>query len=74
VKKAQYPQRSCRLAVQGRHHDHPCEIAGAEGAHPGPCASFSVKASVEKRDAWEEANPGWEKLGTFDDPFEQVKP
>lgn len=70
MKRAEYPQRSCRQPVQGLHQDYSCELPEH---HPGPDASFSVKPSVEKRDAWEEANPGWEKLTVFDDPFGEVK-
>jgi hypothetical protein len=33
-----------------------------------------VPESVSRRDTWEAANPGWEKLGQFADPFEQIKP
>jgi hypothetical protein len=27
--------------------------------HAGPCASFSIKSTVERRDKFEEANPTW---------------
>jgi hypothetical protein len=75
LKKAEYPQRSCRQPVAGQWIDHPCELAGAEGIHPGPCASFSVPESVVKRDAWEAANPNWGKMESpFADPFGEVKP
>jgi hypothetical protein len=42
--------------------------------HAGPDASTSVPRSVKARDAWEAANPGWEKLAVFADPFEEIKP
>jgi hypothetical protein len=51
--------------------DYPCEISEH---HVGPCASLSVPASVTKRDAWEAANPGFENLSSFDDPFEGLTP
>lgn len=74
MKKAEYPQKSCRLAVPGAHQDYPCELPGAEGLHPGPCATFSIKASAERRDAWEAEHPGWEQMMKTDDPFVNVKP
>jgi hypothetical protein len=71
MKKAEYPQRSCRQPVQGKHADHSCELPEH---HPGPDASFSVPESVRRRDAWEAANPGWEKTSVFDDPFSELGP
>jgi predicted cobalt transporter CbtA len=50
---------------------YPCELSEH---HAGPDASASVPASVKRRDAWEEANQGWEKLAVFADPFEEIKP
>jgi hypothetical protein len=67
VKKSEYPQRMCREPVHGEHQDYPCELPQG---HPGPPASFSVLVSVQRRDAWEEANPGWEKMMDNDDPFQ----
>jgi len=71
MKKAVYPQRSCRQPVTDGLTDHSCEVVEW---HPGPCASLSDRASVRRRDAWEAAHPGWETLSTFDDPFRDVKP
>jgi hypothetical protein len=71
VKKAEYPQRSCRWPVQGDHQDYNCEIFEH---HTGPHASFSVPRSVTVRDAWEAANPGWERLSVMDDPFRELSP
>lgn len=71
MKKAEYPQRSCRQPVHGAWQDYPCELPES---HPGPDASFSVEESVKRRDAWEAENPGWEKMIGFDDPFREVKP
>ena len=71
MEKAAYPQRSCRTPVAGDHMDYPCEI---REWHPGPHASYSVPRSVTARDAWEAANPGWEKLSTMDDPFREIAP
>lgn len=71
MKTAEFPQRKCRMPVAGQWNDYPCEI---REYHPGPCASLSVAASVRRREAWEEANPGWESLITSDDPFRGVQP
>lgn len=51
--------------------DYPCELTEH---HAGPDASLSVPRSVNARIAWELANPGWEKMAVFADPFEQIKP
>jgi len=69
MKKAQYPQRTCREPVAGPNQDYPCEV---REWHPGPHASLSVPDSVKKRNAWEAANPGWEKVTAFDDPFKDL--
>jgi hypothetical protein len=71
MQKAEYPQRSCRMPVAGEHQDYLCELAEH---HPGPDASFSVADSVRRRDEWEMANPGWETLTGFDDPFKEIMP
>jgi hypothetical protein len=71
VKTAEYPDRKCRLPVAGDYIDYNCEI---KEHHPGPCASRSVRRSVIARDAWEKANPGWEQLSVFDDPFGEIRP
>lgn len=73
MRKAEYPQRSCRLPVAGEHSDFPCEVAGEW--HAGPHASYSVPGSVQRRDEWEAQNPGWEKMGgQLGDPFREIKP
>ena len=71
MRKAEYPQRTCRRPVQGDHQNYSCELFDL---HAGPCASYSVPRTVEARDAWEKANPGSERLSEFDDPFGDVKP
>lgn len=63
MKKAEFPQRTCREPVWGQ-QAYSCELPDI---HPGPCASFSVQSSVERRDAWEQAHPGWENdIGSSD--------
>lgn len=59
MQKAEYPARMCKQAVWSvGDAAHLCELPDL---HPGPCASFSVSATVERRDKWEAANPGWEQ-------------
>lgn len=63
LRKAEFPQRTCREPVWGL-QAYSCELPDI---HPGPCASLSVRASLERRRAWEEANPGWEgDIGSSD--------
>lgn len=66
MERATYPQKTCRDHVfndQGL--GYTCELPVM---HPGPCASFSVKTSVEHRDRWEENHPKWrEDIGKLDD-------
>lgn len=66
MEQATYPAKKCR---EGIYNDHgmayTCELVVL---HPGPCASFSVKRTVEARDKWEAANPDWrENIGNLDD-------
>lgn len=63
MKRAEFPQRTCREPVWAQ-QAYPCELPNI---HPGPCASFSVKDSVERRDRWEADNPGWQgDIGNMD--------
>lgn len=48
--KVTYPQRSCRDAVWGDYMAHSCEMPDL---HDGPCVSLSVRASIQRREAWE---------------------
>lgn len=50
MKPAEYPERTCREPVSGEYLVYSCELAEL---HPGPCASYSAKASVTAREAWE---------------------
>jgi hypothetical protein len=70
VEKAEYPQRQCREPVtEDGLIDHFCD--GPE-LHPGPHAPSTSKAALERREAWEDANPGWEKLMAPSDPFAEI--
>ena len=62
MRRAVYPQRSCRMPVHGEHQDYSCEVPDL---HPGPCASLSDPASVARRDAWERSHQGWEAAPAF---------
>jgi hypothetical protein len=50
VKRAEYPERTCREPVSGEYQMYSCELAGL---HQGPCASYSSQMSVKAREAWE---------------------
>lgn len=66
MKRALYPQRTCREPMEGSDPllTHNCELPDV---HPGPCASYSIAESIQRRDAWEEAHPGWEQqIGSID--------
>jgi hypothetical protein len=52
IPKLVWPQRTCRDAVWGQYQAHNCELADL---HEGPCASQSVFASLQRREAWEKA-------------------
>jgi hypothetical protein len=60
-----WPERKCRETVWKGDTAHACEVVEQ---HPGPCASFSHAESVQRRDAWEKANPNW-KRDMRTDPF-----
>jgi hypothetical protein len=48
--KATYPQRSCRDHVWGEFQAHLCELPEL---HEGPCVSWSVRESLQRRRQWE---------------------
>lgn len=52
IKKAVWPERTCRDAVWGVHSAYTCELPDL---HKGPCVSLSVKDSVTRREMWEKA-------------------
>lgn len=55
--KAEFPTRQCKEAVWNEvSNAYPCELPDL---HPGPCASFSVASTVQRRDAWEADHPDW---------------
>lgn len=68
VKWAEYPQRTCRQPSQSSDGliDHTCSLPDA---HPGPCCPRTDPEKIRRRQAWEAASPGWEKMGRDDDPF-----
>lgn len=61
ARKAEWPQRSCRDAVWGRFQAQACELPDL---HQGPCMSYSVKDSVTRREAWEDAQKAAEAAQT----------
>lgn len=50
--RAEYPQRSCRDHVWGDHQGYNCELPDM---HHGPCVSWSVRASLQRRFWWEDS-------------------
>lgn len=50
--RLEWPKRSCREPVWSEHLPYTCELADE---HRGPCASNSVAASLQRREAWEAA-------------------
>jgi hypothetical protein len=56
VQPVEWPNRKCRQTVWRGDTALSCEVIDT---HPGPCASFSDQASIDRRDAWEQDNPNW---------------
>jgi hypothetical protein len=50
IRKAVWPERSCRDAVWGQWAAYTCELPDL---HKGPCVSLSVKDSITRREQWE---------------------
>ena len=64
LRKAEYPQRTCREPVWGDIQSYSCELPDV---HPGPHVSLSVQQSVRVRHQWELNNPEWEQdIGSTD--------
>lgn len=58
MQPVEFPARSCREHVYGENFQ--ADVCGVILGHPGPCASLAIPKSVELRDEWEMAHPGWE--------------
>ena len=70
IKFAEYPQRQCRQPVtEDSLIDHHC---GLVELHPGPCCPKTLQAAIERREKWEDDNPGWEQMVRADDPFADI--
>lgn len=50
IPRVEWPGRTCRDAVWGEHLAYTCELPDL---HAGPCASNSVRASLQRREQWE---------------------
>lgn len=50
--RASYPERSCRDHVWGDFQGYNCELPDL---HSGPCVSWSVHSSLQRRFWWENA-------------------
>ena len=67
VRFAEHPERSCREPVtEDGLIDHWCSLAEL---HPGPHCPKTLQAAIDRRLAWEKANPGWERMARGADPF-----
>lgn len=67
VRFAEHPERSCRQPVtEDGLIDHFCSLPEL---HPGPDCPKTLRPAIERREAWEAANPGWEQMQRADDPF-----
>lgn len=51
IKKAEWPERTCREPVHSRYSSYWCELPDL---HKGPCVSLSVRDSVIRREMWED--------------------
>lgn len=54
MRKAEFPERSCREHVYGELTADVCDV---RENHRGPCAAYGVPESVQAREAWEKAHP-----------------
>lgn len=71
VRYAGYPERKCRQpGTEDGLIDHWCDLPEL---HPGPCCPRTSPAAIARRQAWEAAHPGWERLRNHDDPFAGVE-
>lgn len=67
---AEFPGRKCREAFTlDGYVDHVCELPEH---HAGPPASKSSQLSIDRRETWQENNPGWEQMQRTDDPFRGI--
>jgi hypothetical protein len=67
---AEHPQRTCREPVtEDGLIDHWCSLAEF---HPGPHCPRTLRPAILRRQRWEKANPGWEKLVPQNDPFKDI--
>jgi hypothetical protein len=57
IERVQWPERTCREPVWSVYMAYGCELSDI---HRGPCASNSVAASLQRREAWEEAQKAQE--------------
>jgi hypothetical protein len=54
----EWPERKCREVIYKGDQPYTCEVVDL---HPGPCASFSHRETVERRDKWEAEHPNWKR-------------
>jgi hypothetical protein len=71
---SKYPQRTCRQPVWGEADAaHSCDLKvdNLGMSHPGPCASHSVPASMQRRHVWENSEEGKAELQAAKEAVEQ---
>jgi hypothetical protein len=71
---SKYPQRTCRQPVWGEPDAaYSCDLKvdNLGMSHPGPCASYSVPASMQRRQAWEQSEEGQGELQAAKEAVEQ---
>jgi hypothetical protein len=70
VRFAEHPQRTCRQhQTPDGLIDHWCSLPDL---HPGPHAPRTLPEAIRRRQLWEKANPGWDKVARQDDPFADI--
>jgi hypothetical protein len=71
IRFAEHPERSCRVPVsEDGMIDHFCALPEE---HLGPHCPRSLQPAIERRQAWEHDNPGWERMGGSADPFAGIE-
>lgn len=70
-RRVEWPERTCREPVHGRYSSYTCELPDL---HQGPCVSFSVRDSVQRRDIWEDQQKAQEAPSGPETPKEAPAP
>lgn len=71
---SKYPQRTCRQPVWGEADAaHSCDLKvdNLGMTHVGPCMSYSVPASMQRRAQWESSDEGKAEIAAQQEAIEQ---